>query len=369
MNVQDQKLKSAKHTERIIDCDVHPYVKGGLESVYPYMPTAWKERFIRKRANVGAESRALKYLHPNGSAVRSDASPPGGGPGGSDVDYLIKDLLDSHGIDAAILNCLQTATICAALGSADESIVLATAFNDYFVDKWLSKDTRLKMAPAVPSQDPIAAAVEIRRLATHPQVVAISLPLMSILMGNRRWWPIYEAAQDVELPIVVHVSGTEGSYHGAPMSAGGVPDSYAERYVTLSQAGEASVNSLIFSGTLEKFPRLNFAFLEYGFLWLIPLMLRMDRIWRQLRHETPWVVKSPIDYVHERFRFSTQPIEEPRDPKDLETLIGMLGYDVLCFSTDYPHWDNDMPLMSLRKLPADARRMIFSENAAKLFRL
>jgi predicted TIM-barrel fold metal-dependent hydrolase len=153
------------------------------------------------------------------------------------------------------------------------------------------------------------------------------------------------------------------------MSAGGIPESYAERYVTLSQTGEANVNSLIFSGTLEKFPDLKFAFLEYGFLWLLPLMWRMDRMWRQLRHEIPWVRKSPIDYVHERLRFATQPIEEPRNPRDLDTLISMLGYDVLCFSTDYPHWDNDMPLRSFRSLPDGARRQIFSENSARLFGL
>jgi predicted TIM-barrel fold metal-dependent hydrolase len=214
-----------------------------------------------------------------------------------------------------------------------------------------------------------SAAAEIRRFRDNSQVVAISVPLTNILLGNRYWWPIYEAAQEVGRPIVLHVSGTEGSYHGAPTSAGGSPDSYAERYVTLSQAGEASVNSLIFSGTLEKFPDLKFALLEYGFLWLLPLSLRMDRIWRQLRHETPWVKKSPIDYLHERFRFATQPIEEPRNPKDMETLISMLGYDLLCFSTDYPHWDNDMPLTSFRSLPSEAKKMIFSENAAKLFRL
>jgi predicted TIM-barrel fold metal-dependent hydrolase len=369
MNVQVESKTSNKQLGRIIDCDVHPYVKGGMESVFPYMPKAWKERFVRKRANVGAESRALKYLHPNGSAVRSDAAPPSGGPAGSDADYLIKDLLDGHGIDAAILNCLQTATICAALGSIDESVVLASAFNDFFADQWLPKDKRLKFAIAVPSQDPEAAAAEIHRFRDNPQVVAISLPLMNILLGNKRWWPIYAAAQEVGRPILLHVSGTEGSYHGAPMSAGGVPDSYAERYVTLSQAGEANVNSLIFSGTLEKFPDLNFAVVEYGFLWVLPLSMRMDRIWRQLRHETPWVRKSPIDYLHERFKFATQQIEEPRSPKDMETLISMLGADLLCFSTDYPHWDNDMPLASLRQLSPDARRMIFSENAAKLFRL
>ena len=31
----------------VIDCDVHPVLRNGLPTVYPYMPKAWSERFIR----------------------------------------------------------------------------------------------------------------------------------------------------------------------------------------------------------------------------------------------------------------------------------------------------------------------------------
>ena len=43
-----------------------------------------------------------------------------------------------------------------------------------------------------------------------------------------------------------------------------------------------------------------------------------------------WVRKPPSEYLHERFLFTTQPCDEPADPKELETLISMLGHDVLC---------------------------------------
>jgi uncharacterized protein len=255
------------------------------------------------------------------------------------------------------------------LGSVDETIALASAFNDFFADKWLPVDKRLRFALTVPTQDPQAAAAEIRRMGRHPQVAAVALPLVNTLMGNRYYWPIYEAAQELELPIIVHASGTDSIFQGTPISAGGLPDSYLERYVTLTQLGESNVSSLVFSGVLEKFPRLKFVFIELGFLWLLPLLWRMDRSWRQLRHEVPWVKKSPVDYVHERIRFSTQPIDEPRDPSELDTLIGIMGYDLLCFSTDYPHWDNEMPGQILHRLPVAERRKVFSENAASTFRL
>jgi hypothetical protein len=37
----------------------------------------------------------------------------------------------------------------------------------------------------------------------------------------------------------------------------------------------------------------------------------------------------------------------------------MLGHDVLCFSTDYPHWDNDMLDSTLRMLAPSARKAVF----------
>jgi uncharacterized protein len=355
----------------IVDCDVHPIVKGGMHSLFPYMPIAWQKRLKQKAAEiVTVAPLTLRFEHPNGSALRSDAVTPSGGPGGSDPDYIKSDLLEKHDIDIAILNCLQPGAMAAALAGPDESVVMCSAFNDFFLDNWkLTGSGPLRLAISVPVQDPVAAAAEIRRLAHNPAVAAVSLPLLNIRMGNRYYYPIYEEAHRCGLPILLHVTGTDSIYYGAPHAAVGLPESYIERYVSLSQIAESNISSLIFSGTFEKFPGLKFLFAEYGFAWILPLLWRMDRTWRSLRHETPWVKKSPIDYVHENVRLSTQPLDEPERPEDLHTLIKLFGYDLLMFSSDYPHWDNDMPEQSLRTLPPEARRMIFGDNARKVLRL
>ena len=46
--------QSTQNAFKVVDCDVHPYVKDGIKSVFPYMPEAWQQRFTRKRAVVGA---------------------------------------------------------------------------------------------------------------------------------------------------------------------------------------------------------------------------------------------------------------------------------------------------------------------------
>ncbi len=362
-------MSAAAKPHPIIDCDVHPYVPEGIKSVFPYMTEAWKQRFLRKRATVGAESRSLRFFHPNGTVGRDDARTPANGPAGSDAAFLCAHLLDRHGIDIAVLNNLQIGSICTALGSTDESIVLATAFNEYFLQEWLPKDGRLRYAMSVASQDPEAGAAEIRRIGANPGIAAVAMPSLNILLGNRYWWPIYRAAEEMGLPILLHVTGPDSVYYGAPNSAGGQPDTYVERYVTIGQPAESGLNSIIFSGTLEKFPKLKFLFVEYGFSWAVPLMWRMDRAWRELRHEVPWVRKPPSEYVRERMAFATQPIDEPVDPKHLDRMIEMLGTDMLCFSTDYPHWDNDMPGQTLRSLPEADRRKVFHDNAQRMLRL
>src|SRR3546814_2817511 len=88
----------------------------------------------------------------------------------------------------------------------------------------------------------------------------------------------------------------------------------------------------------------------------------MDKAWRGVRFDTPWVKRSPIDYVNERVRFATQPLDEPQDPQHLYRMIEMLGDHLLLFATDSPHWDNDMPAQSLRGLSPEARRRVFASS-------
>ena len=369
MDVLERAEPAAKPALRVIDCDVHPYVNS-IKELYPYMPDDWRQRFIRKGADVAGrgDNKSFRVLNPNGTSLRRDARPPCGGMAGSDPGYIVEHLFRQNGIESGVLNCIQAGALN-ILAQADESIVLNAAFNDYFIHEWMPVDPGLKFAMTVPIADPLASAEEIRRVGQTQQIVAVSLPTLDLLMGNRYYYPIYAAAQEMGLPILVHVTGTEGTYSGAPSSAGGIADSFAEKYSTTSQYAQTNLASLVFNGTFERFPELKFVFVEYGFLWLLPLLWKMDHAWRSLRHEVPWVKKSPIEYIHDRCRFTTQPLEEPAEPGHLDQMMSMMGYDQLCFSTDYPHWDNDMPGNSLRSLPETERSKVFHGNAAATFRI
>jgi predicted TIM-barrel fold metal-dependent hydrolase len=45
-----------------------------------------------------------------------------------------------------------------------------------------------------------------------------------------------------------------------------------------------------------------------------------------------------------------------------------MGSDkILCFSTDYPHWDYDSPTRALPKMDPELEKKIFAENAKAFY--
>jgi predicted TIM-barrel fold metal-dependent hydrolase len=349
---------------KIFDTDVHPTLRG-REQVFPYIDEAWQQYFSRQEFKISGRSPE-RYPHP-GVPLRADARPPDGELPATDPEFVRKDLLDAWEIEAGLLISVQAAAVN-AWTDPPAAHAFTAATNELFYQEWVAADPRFKLAITISPHDPEASAGEIEKWAGREGVVAVQLPLLNILMGNRHYYPIYEAAERAGLPVVVHQTGAEGCYIGTPVVAGGVPRSYAERHAMLPQVGQSSVVSLVFEGVFERFPKLKIAFVEYGFSWLLPLLWRMDREWKNFRFDTPWVKRPPKEYVKEHMRFSTQPMDEPDKVDDLWKLIELLGgEDLLMFSSDYPHYDNDNPLVTLKKLPEGIRERIASTNAHEFF--
>lgn len=348
------------------DCDVHVSPTNGIRSLLPYMAQGWRAQF----ENFGQMKREAKrdpyrYPNPSGSILRKDATPPGGGEPGSDPQFMRTDLLDRWKIQHALLVPIEWVN---AWTDPRLAAAYLSALNDYYVQEWLPLDPRFKLVLVVSPHDPAAAAAEIRRHGETKRVVGIQVPLINVLFGNQHFYAIYEAAQEVDLPIINHPTGAEGTYIGAPVLAGGVPSTYAERNVSNTALGMANAASMILEGVFERFPRLKVVFIEWGFTWVPPLLWRMDKKWRELRMEIPWVKKPPSEYLFDHIRFTTQPVDGPaRREHFLPLLAEMAAERTLLFSTDYPHWDNDDPFKVLTELPADLRRRVYSENALETF--
>lgn len=351
----------------IIDSDVHPWINGDIEGLKPYLSQGWQARFDGKRLIL--PDHPLRPPLAGATSIRRDTTPPGGGAGGSDPMFMKEDHLDRHQISYAILSSIQAGKL-AAMPNANEAVVLARAFNDYFRDKWLTTDPRYRLAMSVAPHDPLAAATEIRRIGSEDNISAVFVPLMNILMGNRHYYPIYEAAEEAGLPILIHPTGTEGGFQTSVAFAGGIPSTYIERHTVFPEIAMGNIASLLFEGVFVRFPKLKFLAAEFGFSWVPHLLWRVDQNWRQFRREVPWLEKKPSEYLLEHVRFTSQPLEEPEKDEHLTQILEMMHADrTILFSTDYPHWDTDNPKLTFRNLPEALKRRIFYDNAAEFFGL
>lgn len=342
----------------VIDTDVHNH----LGDLTAYLPRVWHDRW--RRVGIGAGS--VHEGNPRGVS-RRDAGTPDGGPPGSDPAFLVSDHLDRLGIDYAIL----TGPAGVPLGpDPDYGNALASAYNDCLLAEWLPATPRFKGSVIVNSDDPEAAAAEIRRVGSHPDMVQVVMASVSRApYGQRRYHPVYDAAAELGLPVAIH-PGAEGAGTAWPPTPVGYPTRYLEWHNALPLTFMAQVNSLVCEGVFERFPTLAFVGMEGGLAWLPHLMWRMDKNYKALRDTTPWLKRLPSEYVVDHVRLTTQPIEEPRERDELVQVLAMMSAErTVMFSSDYPHWDNDVPHRLLRRLDPAVRARILGGTAAELYGL
>jgi predicted TIM-barrel fold metal-dependent hydrolase len=350
----------------LIDCDVHQAIRD-YRDLHPYLDPVWR-RHVSARGFGGPSSGYLTSV----GLYRKDVQPPGGGEPGSDPDWLRHQLLDRYQIKHPILNGGGILGIC-ALPDADFASAIAAAYNDWLTHTWLGEwnaDGRFKGSMMIAPQDPEVAAREIDRSAGHPHIVQVMFASATTApLGHKQYHPIYEAAERNGLPVAIH-PGVEGRSITGPPTAAGWVSKYIEWHTCLPQRFMAHVVSLVCQGVFVKYPGLKVVLTEGGIGWLPHVMWRLDRNYKSLRQEVPWLERLPSEYIKEHFRLTTQPIEEPPNGEQFLQLLEMLDAGrTLLFSSDYPHWDFDDPFAAFKDVPEPLKRRIFYENAAELYHL
>jgi predicted TIM-barrel fold metal-dependent hydrolase len=338
----------------LIDTDIHEAFTS-LQDLVPYLQEPWKGLVAREAWRGFAQPFAYWST---GGLNRADARPEKG-PAGSNYELMSKQLLDLYDITYPILTGYFYP---AAMQMQFEfASALASAYNDWLIEHWLDRDPRLRGSIHVASQDPQSAVREIERLAEHPQMIQVMLPIAQRAYGDPFYHPIFEAAQRHHLVIAMH-------HTVFVQGALGMGRYYIERHMIIPQSFMSELISLVVNGVFDLFPDLRFALLEGGFSWLPHLMWRFEREYKSLRQEIPWVKRSPAEHIRERVKFSTQPTEDLSAQNWLR-LMDMMGSDqMLMFASDYPHFDFDSPEESIpRDLPASVRQRIFFENANELY--
>jgi predicted TIM-barrel fold metal-dependent hydrolase len=358
--IQNRTKAAAKLA--VADCDIHP-VTNAKSELYPFMDEQWQKVLetygpMRKRGvQVGSA-----YPKSQRDACRRDAWPENGNAGG-DLSLMQSQHLDPNNITLGLLNPLGAGSDFRhpGLGTA-----YARAVNDWQVAKWTSKDSRLKASVVVQYGNAYESALEIQSRAHDPNFYhVLLLSRTGDPAGHQRYWPIYEAAEAAGFPVGLHAFGDSGS----PATPGGWPSFYFEEMFGHAASCQGVVASMVLEGVFERFPKLKVLIIEAGVAWLAALTWRLDKIWLKQRDETYLCKRLPSEYIRNNIWITTQPIEEP-EPRDqlLETL-DWIGWDKVCFASDYPHWDFDDPMFALplSKLTQDQREKFLFRNAFSLY--
>jgi uncharacterized protein len=345
----------------VVDADLHIQVPS-VEVLAPHLEPHWNE-WIRETGFQAPPAPPTLYPPNAPITVRPDWIPADGRPPASDVTLLQQDLLDPLGVTQAIASCWWGVE---SVRHPEFGPGLARAVNDWVIAEFLERDDRLRASITVPGHDPVAAAAEVDRVGAHPGFVQALLPVRSPrLFGNRIWHPLFAAIERNGLVAGIHYGGQPDG----PPTPCGWPSWFVEEHAGIIQAFFAQLTSIVAEGVFEKFPALRFSFLEGGFTWLPSLMWRLDKEWKGLRRDIPWVMQPPSQTIRERVCFSARPVDVG-PPEQLAKVIDWIGTDdLLMFATDYPHWHEDDVAALLTALPASAHHKFMCDNARRHYGL
>jgi uncharacterized protein len=346
-------------TQLLIDTDVHEYLRS-KEQLLPYLDEYW-QHYMRsyhfdKGPSVPSPWPYAAMLPFNGRAEWELED----GSHGTELDALQQHLFVDEKVSHAILNGFLYPS--AQVANFELATAVAHAYNDWQIHEWLEKDSRLRGSVQVIAQDPEAAAREIDRVAEHPQIVQVFLPLVADRQyGDPMYRPIFEAALRNDLVVTMHHSTASRTLLGYPRY-------WIEWHMFAAPHGAmAQLMSLIANGVFDSFPDLKVLLLETGVAWVPWFMGRADAQYRELRLEVPWVKRLPSEHMRDNVRIATQPMGDVTTDQFLRMVEMAESEDMFVFATDYPHFDADTADVVLGRLPEQLQAKIRYKNAIATF--
>ena len=271
--------------------------------------------------------------------------------------------MDEAGVDIQVLSHANP-----SLQKLDAStaVPLAVRVNDRLHVAVQANPDRFAAFAALPTADPKAAADELERTVTKLgfKGAMIHGTTNGVFHDDKRFWPIFERAQALDVPIYVH----PGIPHPAVVDI--YYKEYIEKYPSLLRAAwgftvETATQALrmVMSGLFETYPGLKIILGHLGeglpfYLWRISMGLARDGrggpSFRDVFCEHFWVTTSGF--------FS--------DPALLCCMMEM-GVERILFSIDYPFVDNPPGTVWADRIPlsAEDKTKIMSGNAKRLLKM
>jgi predicted TIM-barrel fold metal-dependent hydrolase len=135
-------------------------------------------------------------------------------------------------------------------------------WNHFVSEEFQKASNRLKGIALVPFQDVSEGVKELRRAVQELALPGVMLPAVGLRkqLGHEDYWPLYEAAAQLDCMVGVHATVKGPEYFG-----GDKFDQFIEVHTpSHAFAQMMQMTSLVFRGVLDRFPTLRLAFMEAG---------------------------------------------------------------------------------------------------------
>ena len=320
---------------------------------------AIEEHFITPmyREKVGANEYRNFYLSSRGEQMGHDIME-------ENLDIGAKRLahMDAHGVDMQVLSFGSPGP--QGFG-ADVAIPMARDANDRLYQAIQQNPRRFAGFAALPSADPKAAADELERCVAKLgfKGAMIHSHQQGEFLDARKYWPMWERAEKLGVPIYLHPALPHPS----------VVKAYFDGYEELARApwGFAVDTSchflrLVFCGLFDAYPKLKIILGHLGEGLPFAMHRLHDHSWAAAKRRG--LKRSPLEYLQQNLLVTTS--GNWFEPAFVCTLLA-LGADNILFAIDWPYESNKTGMAFLKNLAiSDAdKAKIAHLNAERVLRL
>ena len=303
----------------------------------------------------------------------------------TDPILRIKDQ-DRDGVQAEVLYGVLGAT--GRLNDPEAAVEVMRIYNEWLADFCSVHPERFAGLASIPNNPIEASIAEVKRVAKRGALRGLDIANSSDLkpLWDPYWNPLWEVVDETGLPLHFHTVGgyvpehirkiqvigsdpTRAELPGAPEVELPVARAAFAAHITQFQVNMANVlTSVIYSGILERYPRIRLVLGEAGIGWIPYVLWRMDAEWEDQFRDLSLTVP-PSEYWKRQCWATYQ-----TDPIGIK-LLDELGEEKVMWGSDFPHPDGVWPdsqeyiERELGDVPAATRRRIVCENAARLYRL
>ena len=256
--------------------------------------------------------------------------------GGFIPEEHIKDN-DIDGVDLSVIY----PTLGVFMFGVQDGLLLDSIFRSYndWITEWCSGFPKQLKGIAMINHDDVQVAVKemerTRKMGLVGAMISV-YPLIDRLYDQAIYEPLWAAAQDLDMPLSLHASTNRIGFYAATQ------DERAAYVTCMYHWAELSLADIIFSGAIDRYPKLRVGSVEHELAWVPHFLDRMDYTYTQRIGQ--WLVEGRLKgdaLPSDQFRTSCfLGFQEDAMGVGMRDLIGV---DTLQWGSDYPHQEGTWP--------------------------